>query len=212
MKILQLFFLFLLVMYLSGCVTSNYEFKWVAKVDKDPFTDEETCKISTWNVGETASMWRVNNSIYPLIEVNNGEVLVGVSRSPVRIGNAVSHIPVGNVQMRIDNNVAWTIEVTETHVTHVPNKNLGYDLSKVIKNDDLVDKDAYAAAIQNAQKTIVQTMSPKTMASGAKAKAILHQLKTGKSLIYRQFAQNVPTQPAVVSLKGIDAELAKCGV
>lgn len=105
-----------------------------------------------------------------------------------------------------------SISTSENKIVGVVDNTLSQDLSKVIKNNEMIDKDEYAKTIKNAQESAYKSMSPTTLSSGSKALEILEQLKTGNTLIYRQVAGNVESQASVISLDGFNEAAAKCGL
>lgn len=59
-------------------------------------------------------MYKTSNSYYPYIEIVDKDLRVGVKSGGRYL------IPVGDVQLRIDQNPAWTISTSETPIDYVP--------------------------------------------------------------------------------------------
>lgn len=105
----------LLALALSGCATGQRQsVEWITVRDTDQFTDKSTCGVTVGSFYTGGGVYTVPNHYYPYIESANGELRVGI-RSGGRF-----KIPVGDVQIRIDQNPAWTIATGETPVDYVP--------------------------------------------------------------------------------------------
>ncbi|MNT31147.1 hypothetical protein D3C72_1669720 [compost metagenome] len=93
-------------------------------------------------------------------------------------------IPVGTVQLRIDQNEAWTITPQETPVSMMPAApqyalNLPPEQAALVKQTQ-----------DQAMLNITQMMSPYTVTGGEKAKKILKQMLSGQNLKYRTVGIN----------------------
>jgi hypothetical protein len=93
-------------------------------------------------------------------------------------------IPVGTVQLRIDQNESWTITPQETPVSMMPSApqyalNLPPEQAALVKQTQ-----------DQAMLNMSQLMSPYTVTGGDKAKKILKQMLTGKMLKYRTVGIN----------------------
>lgn len=88
-------------------------------------------------------------------------------------------LPVGTVQLRIDQHEAWTITPKETPVS----------LATAVAAIGVTVTSEQAEIVRNAQeqamKAASQMMSPYTVATGDKARQIIRQLLTGQKLRYR---------------------------
>jgi hypothetical protein len=93
-------------------------------------------------------------------------------------------VPVGTVQLRIDQHEAWTISPQETPVSLLPEVPQ-YALNLPPEQAELV-KNAQAQAMTSA----AQAMSPYTVTGGDKAKAIIKQMAAGHMLKYRTVGLN----------------------
>ncbi|MEE6443780.1 MULTISPECIES: hypothetical protein, partial [Pseudomonas] len=109
----------------------------------------------------------------------DGEIYVGI------MSGGRLKVPVGTVQLRIDQNDAWTITPQETPVSMAPS----------IPMAPLVTLQGEQAALVNnaqeqAMKSTSQLMSSYTVTGGDKAKQILKQMVSGHMIKYRTVGIN----------------------
>ncbi|WP_297956124.1 hypothetical protein [uncultured Neisseria sp.] len=169
---MKLYTLGISIILLAGCVSipknSNHTGSlWVTVSSKDEFTDQTTKMVT---VGERRSnhlLITQSLHFYPFVGVQNGEIYVGVrSGGPVRI-------PVGTIQLRIDDNPAWTITPAETPVFLAPNT---------------------PAVVNSMQEQIMnnmsKAMSPYTATTGDKARRIIKEIVHGRRIKYRNVGFN----------------------
>lgn len=198
--------LLLLALVMSGCATGpGQSVEWITVRNTDQFTDKSTCGVTVGSFYTVGGVFTASNHYYPYIESVNGELRVGI-RSGGRF-----KIPVGDVQLRIDQNPAWTIATGETPVDYVPEGQLkamqayGGDA----KQQQMLES-TYKAALQAS----AQAMSPFTAATGEKAEKILAQMKTGKVLIYRTLGMNqaASTTGEYALDQSLSKALTECGI
>mgnify|MGYP000518919949 CR=1 FL=1 len=172
---------------LSACSSTPPKVEWVVDRGFDPFTDEQTCKVTTASLYTKSATYTYSNHLYPFIEKINGEIAVGL-----RSGGKFK-VPVGNIQLRIDKNDAWEIFTSETPVVDTnevsqPNVMSGYIDNLPKKQKELV-VNSYNAAMTSTGKML----SPYTATTGEKAKTIIKEMLQGDVLIYRTTGlSNVP--------------------
>lgn len=168
------------VLVISGCTTPPKP-SWITTYKKDQFTDKVTCEIGLAKYYTQSSAFTLTGEYYPFIAVVDNQLRLGV-----KSGGKVL-IPVGDVQLRIDNNPAWTITTSETPIDSTANANY-----KMPSYDNLTSEQK--ALIANTQKaameSVSKSMSPYTVATGDKANQILKQILTGNKLIYRTVGLN----------------------
>ncbi len=170
MKLLKIF---LMVLLLAGCAGTA---AWNAKQVQDEFTDKKSCKVtygSNFGKGYVKSLGGIH--YYPFIETFNNKVIFGIHND--------YNSPVGDVQIRIDNNEAILISYTETPVYYTATKH-NVDLS-YLKNVEGIDQNAMQASIDASMKNVNKITSPYTATSSDKAKLIINQLKQGSKLKMR---------------------------
>lgn len=126
------------------------------------------------------SVFTKSGMAYPFVGYIDGELLVGV-----RSGGKF-RIPVGNIQLRIDEHDAWTIMTSET-----PTDLMGIPTSALPPIEGLTPD--MAAAVEGTQKMMSGIISPFTATTGEKAQAILKQMLSGNVLKYRSVGFNQQT-------------------
>lgn len=200
-----------LALAITGCAsTSEPTGPWAASVKHDRFSGEVECFVSTGDFFTETSVVTSNNKYYPLIQVKNGVLMVGV-RSGGRFP-----IPVGDVKIRVDSNKAYDISITETPVDEKVDPVIA---SMKASYESLPEdqKKLVISAIDNASKTQKAMVSTYTVATGDKAKALLEEIKHGRKLIYQAgiFA-NMPAMQSsigeVVVNKSLLEALKQCGI
>lgn len=159
---------------LSGCAGSV----WKATGTTDEFTDKTTMMVTTGNYTAGSSIITSSLKFYPVVRKEGGEIYVGL------MSGGRFKIPVGTVQIRIDQNEAWTITPQETPVGLIP---ASQELTLVLPAEqaELIKK-TQAQAMENVYKM----MSPYTVTGGDKAKSILRQMLAGRVLKFRTVGFN----------------------
>lgn len=160
---------------LGGCATGTV---WKVTGSRDPFTDQTTEMVTTGDFQSSSLIYTSSLNFYPIVRKEGGEIYVGL------MSGGSFKVPVGTVQMRIDQNEAWTITPQETPLSMAPaapQANIGLTAEQ-------------AEAMKNIQSQYMDNfnklMSPYTLAGGDKAKAILRQMVSGNTLIYRTVGIN----------------------
>jgi len=179
---------------LAGCATEQQT--WKATATTDEFTDKTTMMVTTGD--HSAPSWIVTQPLhfYPVVRKEGSEIYVGL------MSGGRFKVPVGTVQLRIDQNDAWTITPQETPVSMAPS----------IPMAPLVTlQGEQAALVKNAQeqaiKSTSQLMSPYTVTGGDKAKQILKQMVSGHLIRYRTVGINQAASSTGEAV--IDQSLAK---
>jgi len=161
---------------LAGCASGSGSI-WKAVESQDQFTDEVTKMVTVGEWKNTSLLVTKSFNYYPFVGMHNGEIHVGL-RSGGRY-----RVPTGTVQIRVDNNKAWTISPEETPLFLVPS--LPKTPIAAPGMTELVEQTT-ALAMANAAKI----MSPYTAATGDKAKSILKEMLVGKVVKYRTVGLN----------------------
>ncbi len=159
---------------LSGCAGSV----WKATGTTDEFTDKTTMMVTTGNFTAGSSIITSSLKFYPVVRKEGGEIYVGL------MSGGRFKIPVGTVQIRIDQSEAWIITPQETPVGLVP-ASPELTLGLPAEQAELIKK-TQAQAMQN----IYKMMSPYTVTGGDKAKSILKQMLAGQVLKFRTVGIN----------------------
>lgn len=179
---------------LAGCASEQQT--WKATATTDEFTDRTTMMVTTGDLGTPS--WIVTQPLhfYPVVRKEGSEIYVGI------MSGGRFKVPVGTVQLRIDQNDAWTITPQETPVSMAPS----------IPMAPLVTlQGEQAALVNNAQeqaiKSTSQLMSPYTVTGGDNAKQILKQMVSGHLIKYRTVGINQAASTTGEAV--IDPSLAK---
>jgi hypothetical protein len=193
---------------IAGCGNSPTapQVEWITVKNTDKFTDKSTCAVTVGSFYTRGSVYTASNHYYPYIETVDGDLRVGV-RSGGRF-----LIPVGDVQIRIDQNPAWTISTAETPLDYVPEGQLKATQAAAPK--DPQQQQIVANAYKTAMESTARSMSPFTAATGEKARSILNQMRSGRSLIYRTIGLNqaASTTGEYALDHSLEAALRQCGI
>lgn len=180
--------------------------KWVANSKTDSFTDVSSCAVTVGSLYTSNGVFTMTNKYYPYIEVVNGDLRVGVKSG----GRFL--IPVGDVQLRIDQNKAWTISTSETPLDYVPEGQLKAMQAYAPKNPQ--QQQIVENAYKTAMEATARSMSPFTASTGEKAQSILKEMRSGKTLIYRTVGLNqaASTTGEYVLDQSLEVALRQCGI
>ncbi|MCX5510437.1 hypothetical protein [Pseudomonas sp. BJa3] len=159
---------------LAGCAGQV----WKTAGSTDEFTDQTTLMVTVGDYTNVPLIVTKPFNYYPVVRKEGDEVYVGL------MSGGRFKVPVGTVQLRIDQHEAWTISPQEAPVSLVPEVPQ-YALNLPSEQATLV-KDAQAQAMTSA----AQTMSPFTVTGGDKAKKIIKQMLAGRVLKYRTVGLN----------------------
>ena len=208
MKTLYLMFLSITLAGCAGGIASGTtpSVKWVANSKTDSFTDVSSCAVTVGSLYTSNGVFTMTNKYYPYIEVVNGDLRVGVKSG----GRFL--IPVGDVQLRVDQNKAWTISTSETPLDYVPEGQL--KAMQAYAPKDPQQQQIVENAYKTAMEAAARTMSPFTAATGEKARSILKEMRAGKTLIYRTIGLNqaASTTGEYVLDQSLESALRQCGI
>jgi hypothetical protein len=163
--------LLLAVVALAACAAN----RWRSTTVRDQFT-EDVIKVVT--IGLKSEMVTVNSNpdiapqffidsqiYYPFIAVKKDVVYIGLRSAEGY------HVPVGAVQIRIDDNPTWTIVPEETPVDFV------------LETPKLAGQNSRPQA--GTMQSTTSILSPLTATTGDKAKNIIRQMIHGQVVRYR---------------------------
>lgn len=178
---------------------------WGALDRVDRFTDQSSCRV-TLVTAIRADIYRPGLRFYPFVERRGSEVRVGLMSHPGL------PLPVGGVQIRIDDNPAWTVDPSETP--------LDSQATTPLQLEAYLPPDATPAQVEAIRRsteamssTVNQAMSPYTAATGAKAQQIVAQMKAGSRVIYRTLGANASSTTGEAMLGAeFNQALARCGI
>jgi len=200
-------------LFVVGCASTLQPQKpWVSTIKMDEFTDEVTCSVIAGTLMSNNFSLTYQNRYYPVIKKVNDQLLVGV------VSGGTAPLPVGNVQLRIDDHDTWTIEASETPVD---GENSMVDVaysesmtSAYTANMTEEQKAQYLAVLEATKQNSAGIMSPETLTTGDKARAILEQIRSGKELKVRVLGFGM--QKSTTGRHPIDASFEKalneCGI
>ena len=208
MRTLYLMFLSITLAGCAGGIASGTapSVKWVANSKTDSFTDVSSCAVTVGSLYTSNGVFTMTNKYSPYIEVVNGDLRVGV-----KSGGRVL-IPVGDVQLRIDQNKAWTISTSETPLDYVPEGQL--KAMQTYAPKDPQQQQIVENAYKTAMDATARSMSPFTASTGEKAQSILKEMRSGKTLIYRTVGLNqaASTTGEYVLDQSLEVALRQCGI
>lgn len=190
-----------------GCANNSTKQNWISLNNTDQFTDKKTCTVTIGSFYSGDNVYTLNNSYYPYIQKDESNIYVGVQS-----GGKVK-IPVGNIQLRIDNNQAWMITPSET-----PLLSTSTDVNMVppAYPDGMSDeqKKAFETTYKTAINNATKAMSPFTATSGDKAHKILIEMINGNKLIYRTVGLNQAASSTgeVLLDNSFKTALSQCGI
>ena len=198
----------LITLAISGCSIQSPKPNWITSRQKDQFTDKTSCTIQLAKYYTGTSAYTRTGEYYPFISMVDNQLRVGVKSG----GRFL--IPVGDVQLRIDNNPAWNITTAETPTDS--NAAANYKLPSYANLTS--EQQALITETQkSAMASITKTMSPYTATTGDKAEKIIQQLISGNKLIYRTVGLNQAGSTTgeydLASMKeSLIAGLSQCGI
>lgn len=212
-----------LVAIISACAPlSSVQNEWIAEPNSDPFASQPVCRVTIAHVRTGSSLspfaYQLGNRIYPVVFKRGSDIYVGAISVPVQLGGRVFHQPVGDVQMKVDQQSAWMIAAAET--PNVGPKGTSADIiaqqqraamASMPANPNF-DPTAIASMTQTMMSGVASLGSPVTLASGDKAAMILGQMKTGSQIMYRQIAGNASGTISSFSLAGFAEAASRCGL
>ena len=151
---------------LCGCVSpaGPAPGSWKFSSKTDPFNDVTTKTVSV-NVSSGSYGW---NKLSVFVSSRTNDLVVGVSSS---LGLAV-----GTVELRIDQNPAWTISPQETPIYMIPSVPVSAHSRTNVQSEVMAG--------------LTQIWSPFTATTGDRAARILGEMLRGKRLIYRTIGVN----------------------
>lgn len=201
---------------LAGCATTAgpptpLRSTWVTERKVDPFTDAMSCWVYPRAITVNRLMSPYALQFYPYVEKRDDQIRVGMFS-----GGAIQ-APAGRIQFRIDGNDAWTIETSETPVDSeaVSSAALAGQMKSAV-GDKITPEmaETLERSAGSSAQMVNQAMSPYTATTGERAKAIVGQMRTGTSIIYRQIGANAAASSTGTIALGSDfnAALAACGV
>ena len=199
----------ILALLTTGCTigpSAGPAVEWITVRNTDQFTDKSSCAVTVGTYYTGRGIYTVSNQYYPYIEAVNGDLRVGVKSG----GRFL--IPVGDVQLRIDQNKAWTISTSETPLDYVPEGQL--KAMQAYAPKDPQQQQIVENAYKTAMEATARTMSPFTAATGEKARSILKEMRAGKTLIYRTVGLNqaASTTGEYALDQSLESALRQCGI
>jgi hypothetical protein len=179
---------------------------WITVRNTDKFTDKSTCAVTVGSFYTRRGVYTASNSYYPYIEAVDGDLRVGVKSGGRYL------IPVGDVQLRIDQNTAWTISTSETPLDYVPEGQL--KAMQAYAPKDPQQQQLIASTYKTAMEGAARSMSPFTAATGEKARSILAQMRAGHSMIYRTVGLNQAASSTgeYAIDQSLETALSECGI
>lgn len=174
--------IFASALILSGCAATKPAIEWISVKNIDDFTDVKSCKVTVGSLYTRSNVYTEVGKFYPFIEKVNGDLLIGLQ------SGGQFKIPVGNVQLRIDSNEAWSISTSETPVELLSSAQpFQQEYLNTLPEEQ---RKIVTSSYDSAMKVTTQAMSPFTAATGEKAKQIVEEMLKGTILKYRTIGLN----------------------
>lgn len=192
---------------LGGCATSLPSLPTWAALDRtDRFTDQAACRVTL--VGAIRiDVYRGGLKYYPYVERRGSDVRVGLMAHPSLPA------PAGAVQMRIDELPAWTIDPSETPIDTAGVSTAAQINALIPETNDPAQAEAVRRSAAAMSDNITRSVSPYTAATGAKAREIIDQMKTGNRVIYRTLGANAASTAGEAALGAeFNQAIADCGI
>lgn len=171
----------LLALALAGCATTEgVGFsgpQWVVTQQRDAFNDSITKMVTFGDYSTSSGIITRNFRYYPFVGTYNGELFVGL-----RSGGK-QPIPTGTVQIRVDDQPAWTITPSDTPLYLLPPVNQAAGASVPGVSPELNAQ--VKALTEQSMQQVARSMSPFTAVTGDKAKQLVGQMLAGKRIIFR---------------------------
>jgi hypothetical protein len=196
-----------LALNLAACLPPSPKHEWQSFHSTDAFTDESWCDVTFAGRDYAFNYsYAYNGFIYPVVRVREGTMVVAFTTASVVPGQTTIAIPVGDLQVRIDSNPAETLLASETPGEINQSYQKMFDAQAKSMNLTPEQQAAYTASTQG----ILKTMSPVTAVAGDRAQAIVKEMLTGKTLIYRQTTTGMNGRISEIPLEGFAQKLADC--
>lgn len=157
---------------------------WHSTITKDEFTDQVTKMVTMGEWASSKVIVTQSLKFYPFVGTQDGTLFVGI-RSGGRF-----RIPTGTVQIRVDDNPAWTIAPDETPISMLP-KSPTIPI-KIIPDSNGIANKTINSTQEATMQMISRMSSPYTAATGQKARDIINQMLKGKVIKYRIIGVNQP--------------------
>lgn len=190
---------------LSGCAgKTGADAQWISQTTTDKFTDATTCTVIQGPSYTTQGVYDFTSKYSAFVSKSGSDVRVGVK------GVGKYPAPMGDVQLRIDDNTPVMMSISETSLDFAPN------ISAPPLSDDLSDEAKEGIRIRYAavMTAMAQSLSLYTAVQGPKAQALVSQMRAGKELVYRKVGKNQSSsEPSVVGLDSSFRDaLDQCGI
>ena len=198
----------------TGCVSPQPRVvklnDWVVVENSDRFSDEKSTMVTISERPSSSLLVTSAFRLYPFVEKRGENITVGI-----RTGGTYK-IPTGTVQIRVDNNSAWTIDTSETPLYLVPAQQTYAPPPKPESTDPKQQEQIRQAHEHSQQMTqnIHKISSPFTAATGDKAKTIIKEMLSGSEMIYRTVGVNqaASTEGSVVFNDSFREAMDKAGI
>lgn len=186
--------------YITLCPASAHALGWGVVKNKDEFTGVTTCRIME---GSEFSRAVIGGMLHrPILylwffEKKGDDIRVGVTTD--------YKVPISeDIQLKVDDQPIITITAVDTPLDSAPSAP-GVDMSHFTPE--------MRANFDQSMHAIYALRSPYRALGGARADALVAQIRSAKSVKWRFVAVNATTDKAAeIPLRGLDAALTKCGI
>lgn len=151
-------------LFAAGAQAKKTKPVWQATRTSDPITGKTSCVVAAYDQAAGMSFTRIG-ALYPIVEINSEYgVLVGVS------SGGQFRIPAGDIIWRVDDLPYRELRAADNPAGQANNHSTG----------------SVEQANENVLALTKSLIATSTVASGDKAKAMLEELRTGRSLQFRR--------------------------
>lgn len=201
----------------AGCAGHQPPTWYQADVN-DKFRDVHGCRTTIGSEDVGSYHYTFAGNLYPFVQKVGDELKVGVTSMAIPGSGSTTFrpsvpLPVGDIEMKIDDNPTWVLAAAETRVVEVPGSTAALTKQQVQESIQSMSQNnpALAASMAAMPETARKLMLPYTTVTGEKAKEIVEQMRTGRIVAFRQIATPF-ARSFEYPTTGLQEQLKRCGI